>query len=128
VANANAWLSKAEESLASAQADFDAGRFNSCARGTYYACFQAAVAALITEDVVAPRWGHAYVQAQFSGVLIRRRKRYPTGLREALPLALQLRLRADYQEASVSQRLAGRQLEQARNIVGSVKEQIHGNR
>jgi uncharacterized protein (UPF0332 family) len=36
------FLTKAEESLTSAQDDFAAGRHNSCANRCYFACFQAA--------------------------------------------------------------------------------------
>jgi uncharacterized protein (UPF0332 family) len=42
-----AFLAKAQESLASAEADFAAGRLNRCANRSHYACFQAAVAALV---------------------------------------------------------------------------------
>ena len=38
---------KAEESLATAETEYINGRYNSCANRCYYACFQAAVSALI---------------------------------------------------------------------------------
>lgn len=72
----SAYLSKATESLATAESEFTMGRYKSCANRCYYACFQAAVAALIREGM-RPRgyWGHDFVQGQFVGLLIKRRKR-----------------------------------------------------
>jgi uncharacterized protein (UPF0332 family) len=129
VPDARAFLTKAEESLASAESDFDAGRYNSSARSTYYACFQAAVAALITEN--APpreRWEHDFVHARFNGVLINRRKRYPGSLRSLLPAALRLRVDADYSEKSTASRRVAATLKEARTLVLMVKEKIDGDR
>ena len=79
------YAAKARESLASAEADFAASRYNSCARGAYYALFQAAIAALLLAgEPLRERWSHQYVQSRFSGVLIGQRKLYPSALREAL--------------------------------------------
>ncbi len=67
---------------------------------SYYACFQAAVAALLREGV-GPQggyWGHEYVPAQFGGVLINRRHRYPTDLRGGLERGYILRQTADYED------------------------------
>lgn len=62
------------------------GRYNNCANRCYYACFQAAIAALQDAGIrpTGPQWSHAYVPSQFDGVLIYRRKRYPTELRGIL--------------------------------------------
>lgn len=83
-----AFAEKAWENLASAQSELVNNRFNACANRCYYACFQAAIVALIREGI-PPRgtggWGHDYVQAQFAGQLIRRRKLYPASLRETPP-------------------------------------------
>ena len=40
------YLLKAQESLSGAQSEFANYRFNNCANRCYYACFQAAIAAL----------------------------------------------------------------------------------
>ena len=84
---AQADLPKAVESLASAQGDYAATRYNSCANRVYYACFQAAVAARLAVGIrpANPRgeWSHEFVQSQFNGLLITRRKLYPAAL--ALP-------------------------------------------
>lgn len=76
-----AFLTKAEENLASATSEFVNGRYNACANRCYYACFQAAIAALMQAGIRPPRgaqgaWGHAFVQAQFAGELVNRRKLY----------------------------------------------------
>lgn len=44
----DAYLRKAQESLESAESEYANRRYNSCASGCYYACFQAAVAALLS--------------------------------------------------------------------------------
>src|SRR5882724_10006373 len=65
------YLAKATESLLTAESEFANGRYNSGANRCYYACFQAAIAALLREGI-RPRgqWSHAFVQAQLVGVLI----------------------------------------------------------
>jgi hypothetical protein len=45
------YLAKAAESLLSAESEYVNGRYNSCANRCYYACFQAAIAALLQEGI-----------------------------------------------------------------------------
>ena len=116
------FLDKARESLASAEADFAAGRFNSCANRAYYAAFQAAVAALIHTGV-GPRgdtWGHAFVMAQFSGTLIKRRKLVSSSLRASLSALQEARSLADYEPRSVTRTTARRSVEEAGEVVEAV--------
>ncbi|MGH2583502.1 MAG: HEPN domain-containing protein [Dehalococcoidia bacterium] len=119
-----AFLAKAEENVASAVSEFVNGRYNACANRCYYACFQAAVAALLHRGI-RPRgrgagWGHGFVQAQFAGVLIGRRKVYGATLRDTLPRLLELRERADYEATQVSQTQANRALSRAQDFVSAV--------
>lgn len=97
------------------------GRFNNCANRSYYRCFQAAVAGLLRKGVrpADPRqqWGHAYVQSQFVGQLINRRKRYPAELRDVLARCLILRQTADYAPDDVTETRAARTLQRARAFV-----------
>lgn len=84
----DALFDKAEESLAGAVSEFEFGRYNNVANRAYYACFQAAVAALALAGI-RPQggrdvWGHSFVQSQFAGQLISRRKRFPAELRNVL--------------------------------------------
>jgi hypothetical protein len=69
-----AFLGKAEENLAAAESEFANRRYNSTPNRCYYACFQAAVYALLKEGIRPPNrpevWGDDFVQAQFNGLLI----------------------------------------------------------
>jgi uncharacterized protein (UPF0332 family) len=79
------YLTKAIESLLTAESEFANGRYNSCANRSYYACFHAAIAAILNEGIrPVGQWNHQYVQAQFVGVLINKRKRYESELRRVL--------------------------------------------
>ena len=62
------YVAKATESLLTAESKFANGRYNSCAKRCYYACFLAAIAALLREGIrPAGQWSHAFVQAQLVG-------------------------------------------------------------
>jgi uncharacterized protein (UPF0332 family) len=79
------YLTKAIESLLTAESEFVNGRYNSCANRCYYACFQGAIAALLSQGIrPSGQWNHQFVQAQFVGVLINQRKRYDAQLRRVL--------------------------------------------
>lgn len=114
------YLRKSEDSLAGAVSEFANGRYDNCANRAYYACFQAAIAALLREGIGAPSqaelWGHDYVQARFTGDLINRRKRYPATFRETLIRGLLLRQTADYKTQRVSDVRASRGLARAREF------------
>ena len=80
------YLAKAGESLAGAESELANSRYNNTANRAYYACFQAAVVALIQAGIgpsAGGRWVYDAVQAQFIGELINRRHRYPADLRDA---------------------------------------------
>ena len=100
------YLMKAQENLAGAESELTHGRTNSCVRSAYYACFQAAIAALLHAGLSTPDpprgWGHDWVQASFVGQLIQRRKVYPASLRRSLPDLLALRHTGDYRVTFVS--------------------------
>jgi uncharacterized protein (UPF0332 family) len=120
------FLIKARESLAGAHSEFANDRFHNCSNRCYYACFQAAIAALQRAEI-APRgasgqWSHAFVPAQFDGQLINRRKLYPTTLRGTLSLAYTRRQVADYTEDVVSRTQAERILRRTHAFVQAVIE------
>ena len=126
--DAEAYLRKARESLASAEADFEAGRFNSAANRAYYASFQAAVAAL-TEQGVGPRgasWDHKFVISEFSGKLVRRRKIMPARFRGVLDSLLTARLFADYRADGIGRGTARRAVAEARRLVAEVARVLEG--
>jgi len=100
------FLDKAVESLGGAESEYANDRYNNCANRCYYACFQAAVHALIQAGVqprsAREQWSHEFVQAEFGGQLIRRRKMYPSEPRDTLYRAFGLRRVADYGRDAVS--------------------------
>jgi len=118
------YLSKALESLATAESEFVHGRFNSCANRCYYACFQAAIAALLWEGIRTSNdhWGHDFVHAQFVGQLVNRRKRYAADLRQVLVTNQALRDKADYHTDLVTQTQADRALGRCRTFVQAVRQ------
>ena len=121
------FLAKALESLAGAESEFVNARYNNCANRCYYACFQAAIHALLEIGVrpenTQARWGHDFVQAQFVGLLINRRKRYSASLRDVLARALTLRRTADYRVDVVSQTQAQRILRSTREFLNAINAQ-----
>ena len=79
------WNNGSCHTLRAAESEFANGRYNSCANRCYYACFQAAIAALLAEGIRARgQWSHEFVQGQFVGVLINQRHLYETQLRRVL--------------------------------------------
>src|SRR3990170_106742 len=97
------YLLKAEESLAGAESEFINGRYNNTANRCYYACFQAAIAALTQQGIQPGRglWRHEFVQGEFVGA--HRRKLYAPDLRDTHPRNLILRQMADYEPRQVTQ-------------------------
>jgi uncharacterized protein (UPF0332 family) len=118
------YVAKARENLASTESEWAFGRLNSCARSAYYACFHAAIAALIQASLAPAEpsqgWGHDWVQAQFVGQLIQRRKIYPASLRRTLVDLLNLRHRADYRVVHVGRRDAQHAVWRAQVFVQTV--------
>jgi uncharacterized protein (UPF0332 family) len=117
------YLAKAAESLQTAESEFANGRYNSCANRCYYACFQAAIAALLREGI-RPRgqWNHEFVQAQLVGVLINQRKRYDRELRRVLADNQILRDQADYRPELVTATQASRALRRSRMLVAAIRQ------
>jgi uncharacterized protein (UPF0332 family) len=116
------YLRKARESLASAEADLEAGRFNSAASRAYYAAFQASVAILF-ENGIRPRgdaWDHRFVINQLSGKLIARGKVVPARFRGTMDRLLKARLVADYRPASVARGAARGYVREARQLVHEI--------
>lgn len=121
------YLIKARESLAGAESEFANDRFHNCANRCYYACFQAAIAALQRADIRPTgrtgQWSHTYVPAQFDGQLITRRKLYPSELRGTLSLAYARRQVADYATDVITQTQAERILRRTRTFVQAIVAQ-----
>jgi uncharacterized protein (UPF0332 family) len=119
----DSFLQKAQESLDGAQSEYVNNRYNNCANRSYYACFQAAVYALSQAEIRPARdWGHDFVQAQFIGQLINRRKMYSTALRQALIQNYRLREIADYSTDQISETRARRAVRRAEEFVEGIKQ------
>src|SRR5918993_4466816 len=117
------YLTKATENLLTAESEFINGRYNSCANRCYYACFQAAIAALLNESIrPAGQWNHQFVHAKFVGVLINQRKRYDAQLRRVLSDNQSLRDRADYRPEFVTDTQASRALRLTRLFMTAVRQ------
>jgi hypothetical protein len=93
-----------------------------------HAAFQAAVAALIAEGVRPRRgvWGHDFVQAEFQGRLVYRRKMYSSQFRRVLSDLFRSRAEADYTDRSLSRPDSERVLVTARDLVTAVGEGADG--
>lgn len=125
------YLVKALQSLQGAESEFDNKRFDNTANRAYYACFQAALAALSAAGVPIRRdrgdtISHQAVQSQFSGLLIKRRKLYPSSLRSVLQNLLKRRTTADYQMVSISKKQAERVLRLAEKFVREIESRLFG--
>ncbi len=120
----DAFLAKARESLAGAESEFANARYNNVANRAYYACYQVAVVALDLASVRprggSDRWSHGFVQAQFAGLLVNRRKLYPTVFRDTLIETMELREQADYETDNIGRAEASRALTRARAFVTAV--------
>lgn len=130
MADAQAWLSKAEEALAGAGAEATERRYDNAANRLYFACFQAAIAALVHAGVRPERseWKHSDVQAEFNGILVKRRHLYPSDFRGLLNELGGLREKADYESQRVSGGSIRALLGRGRALVGRVGEVIEGGR
>jgi uncharacterized protein (UPF0332 family) len=118
------FLDKARESVTGARVEYESGRYNNSANRSYYACFQAAIHALMLEGIRLPggrtEWGHDFVQAQFRGQLINRRHRYGTSLRDTLLDNYRVRVHGDYELRPVAEVNASRALRRAERFVQAV--------
>ena len=123
------YLRKARESLVSAKADVAAGRYNSAANRAYYAAFQAAIAALIHNDIRPAQkgWQHKFVINQFSGKLVKRRKMFPAGLVPTIERLFQVRVVGDYETVDVSKGDAGKSFRNATLFVEEIERTMKLN-
>lgn len=118
------FLVKAEESLEGAESELGNRRYNNVANRAYYACFQAAIFALVQAAVASAardQWSHEFVHGQFVLQLITRRRVYPSELRDTLARNLELRQRGDYEPVPISQVQASRALQRAAVFLAAIR-------
>lgn len=121
------FLFKAREALAGAESEFANQRYDNAANRAYYACFFAAIAALLMDAGIRPqgaRWEHDFVAAQFAGLLIQRRKLYPDDLRDAMYRNMAVRQEADYAPSPVSKTKTERAIKRAVSFVVAVEMKV----
>ena len=120
--NHQIWMDKANENLTAAQLCCDQGLFNACANRLYYAMFHAGIAALLKNSVSLPpkNIGHGWVQSNFSGQLIHRRKVFSAKFRPYLSDSYWIRVTADYEASSIGKKLASTELKKAKEFVNAI--------
>ena len=102
------------------------GLYNNAVNRSYYAAYQAAVAALVAEGVepiLECYWPHDIVQAQFPALLVDERHRYPAALRATLKTLFDERLQADYEPILIGAETAAEAVRRARVFVEHVAAQ-----
>ncbi len=121
--SASVFSEKSGESMSSARACFEMEYYNSCVNRAYYGMFQIAVAILFKSGYrpKSKKLGHDWVQAEFTRVFVRRKKRFPR-LKNFLNEVQKLRDVADYSSEKISRKKAGRVLDKAKTFT----EQISG--
>ena len=119
------FIEKAVAALAGAESELQAGRYENVANRCYYACFQVAIAALeaagLRPDGSDGRWSHEGVQSLFAGILINRRKLYPSRFGDVLSRVASTRQRADYTRDRVSEEQARRAMRRSREFVEAIR-------
>ena len=122
-ASSGVYLAKARATLAGAELELANGLYNNAVNRAYYACYQAAVAALVAEGVspaIDAYWPHDAVQVQFPELLIDQRGLYPRALRATLKATFDERLQADYEPLIVDPATATEAVRRARDFVGHI--------
>ena len=119
----SAYLSKARAALAGAELELANALYNNVLNRAYYACYQAAVAALVAEGVVPEPenyWPHDMVQARFAELCIDELGRYPRSMRATLKATFDERLKADYEPDLIDAATASEGVRRAQAFVGVV--------
>lgn len=118
------YLKKAEVNLVLARYCLENGYYDASANRSYYAAFQAAIAALAVVGIATSKPEHKWTQSTFNGELIKRRKIYPNRLSSYLVDMIEVRIRADYSDEPISKKTASRQFSKAEDFVTSVAMEL----
>jgi uncharacterized protein (UPF0332 family) len=128
VAEQHEWLEKARQSLQGAESEYANQRYDNAANRAYYACFHAAIAALMNIGALELTGkgtpSHAFVQATFARELIHRRKVFSAEMASLLLDLLLLRQQADYSTIPINDLRIKRMLEKARAFVATARREI----
>jgi uncharacterized protein (UPF0332 family) len=122
-----AGLQKAKENLLDAEEAYLGKRYNACVNRAYYSIFQSALAVLMYEKYLPTReenYRHDFVQAEFIGKLIKKKKVFRQELGGYFNYVLVMRQVADYRFTMISEGVANRCLHHAREFVKSISERM----
>ncbi|MEE4355573.1 MAG: HEPN domain-containing protein [Desulfococcaceae bacterium] len=122
------FFNKAKDNLKVAEICLDAGYYDAVASRSYYAAFQAAIAALAKEKIRRDKIDHKWVQAEFSGKLIKQRKIYPARLRSYLPDMQAVRDQADYKSDKVRKKVAIKMFSMAKEIISEIEKEFENDK
>jgi uncharacterized protein (UPF0332 family) len=115
------YLTKARNSLRTAQSAYEHGDFDACASRAYFAVFQAEIATLIKlTEFLQVQWRHDRVQAEFNRRLILARKLFPASLRSIHYDLVGTRHTADYSDQIISARAADQCLGKAAEMLTNI--------
>ena len=122
--SASVFSEKSGESMSSARACFEMEYYNSCVNRAYYGMFQIAVAILFKSGYrpKSKKLGHDWVQAEFTRVFVRRKKRFPR-LKNFLNEVQKLRDVADYSSEKISRKKAKRVLDKATTFIEHISKE-----
>jgi uncharacterized protein (UPF0332 family) len=116
------YLSKARDSLRTAQSASEQGAFDSCASRAFFAVLQAEIAApLKLTELRREEWRHERVQAELNRRLIQTRKVFPASLRSTHDDLLGKRHTADYTDQHVIARIAEQCLRRATEMLTAIE-------
>lgn len=118
------FMDKARENLAAAEICLENNLFNASANRAYYAGFHAAVCALMARGIKKDKLDHKWVQAEFCGRLIKRRKVYPAKVKAHLMDMQNIRNLADYKMQKIGRNTARKQLLMARELISLVGKEL----
>lgn len=122
-----AYLAKATATLKGAEVELANALYDNALNRAYYACYQAAVAALVAEGgTTDPEnyWPHDMVQARFAALLIDELGRYPRSMRATLKAIFDERLKADYEPDLIDAETASEAVRRARAFVRVVVNRV----
>jgi len=121
------YLEKAQSSYEGARACLEKQAFDSCVSRSYYAVFQAAIAALIQLTDFRPargEWSHKATQAEFNRRLVMRRKVFSGQIGKTLLTLIEWRHRADYSPTNTGRQMARASTSLAEVFLTSIHNQL----
>ena len=119
------FFNKAKENLKAAEILFNRNLFSASASRTYFAAFQAAIAALAHTGIYNENYSHKWVQSAFNRELIHQRKIYPGKIKSYLLEMQNIRIQADYTTKSVSKKKTKELLSFARIFVELISKELN---